>query len=254
MSTPDLAPEPEPRKWTTALVAAVKWAAVILLVAAVSAGAAWEVFSYRIRQEQAGTAAQVTQLREEVRQRQDELKQQQDALTSQVQQVQKAAEDARLLVSQNGQTVTLDARLKEIDTLRVDLKKTQDELDAKLKAMEQSVVDQVAKQGKETAQALSVELRWKSLLIKAQGEVLLAQVHWAEGNRGLAKDELGIAVKTLQQAQAEAPETVQAQLRPVLDLAEQARSALIMEQSSARDSLNMLWHRVSDMLAVSEKP
>jgi hypothetical protein len=246
MTTPELSPGPgsEPNRLGKALAGTLKWIVALILVAAVSAGAAWEVFSYRIAQEQQGTANQVAQLRQD-------FQQQQDQLASQMADVQKAAQEAKILMAQNGQTTTLEARLQEIDTLRVDLKKTQDEVDAKLKAMEQSVVDQVAKQGKETAQALSVELKWKSLLIKAQGEVLLSQVHWAEENKGLAKDELGTAIKTLQAAQAAAPDSIQAQLKPVLDLAEQTRAALITEQSSARDSLNMLWHKVSELLEVT---
>jgi hypothetical protein len=142
----------------------------------------------------------------------------------------------------------LDARLKEIDTLKLEVKKTQDDMDAKMKAVEQSVVDQVAKQSKETAQALSTELRWKSLLIKAQGEILLAQVNWAEGNRGLAKDELSYATRTLQDASNAAVDSAKTQIKQVADQAEQTKSALILEQSSARDGLNLLWHKVSDLL------
>lgn len=254
MSEPLLTPGPAPeRSFAKSLMAVLKGLLALVLVAAVSGGAAWGVFSYRIQKEQADTAAQVTALREDLRQQRDEVRQQQEQLAAKVSQVEKAAADAKLLLDQSGQATTLEARLKEIDTLKLDLKKTQDEMDAKLKSMEQSITDQVAAQSKETAQALALELRWKTLLVKAQGEVLLAQVHWAEGNRGLAKDELNLAAKTLQQAQAEAPDTVKTQIKPLVDLAEQAKSALIMEQSGARDSLNLLWHHVSDLLAMAKQ-
>jgi hypothetical protein len=257
MDTPQLPAGQEPRPVMRVLGATGKALGALLFVAAVSAGAAWGVFSYRIAQEQQNNAAQVVELREELRLRQDEmtvlrqeLQQRQDELGAQMQQVQQAAQEAKLLLNQSGQTTTLDARLREIDTIKLDLKKTQDDLAAKLQSMEKSVAEQVAKQGQETAQALSLEMRWKSLVIKSQGEILLAQVHWTEGNRGLAKDELGLAVESLTQATEEAPDPVKAQLKPVLELAEQTRSALILEQSSARDSLNLLWHRVSDLLAL----
>lgn len=214
---------------------------LLALVVAVSAASAYAVFDYRIRAEQQGTSAQVTALR-------DELRQQQANLVAKVDRVEKAAGDARLLMTQNGDLTSLDAKLKEIDTLKLELQKNRQDMDTKLQALEKSVVEQVAKQGKETAQALSLEMRWKSLLIKAQGEVLLAQIHWTEGNRGLAKDELGIAAASLQKALEAVPESGKPGLKQVVDLAEQARASLILEQSSARDSLNLLWHRVSELL------
>ncbi|HWI65783.1 MAG TPA: hypothetical protein VNT75_28485 [Symbiobacteriaceae bacterium] len=246
MSEPSLEPVAAPPKWRGYLTGTAKTVGLLVLVAAVSAASAWGVFSWRIRAEQQGTAEQVAALRLE-------LREQQDKLAEQVTRVEKAAQDAKVLLDQSGQTTTLDARLKEIDTLKLDLKKTQDDMEAKLKAVEKSVVDQVAKQSKETAQALSAELRWKSLLVKAQGEILLAQVHWAEGNRGLAKDELSYATRTLQQARDEATEPAKSNIAAVADQAERAKSALILEQSSARDSLNLLWHQVSELLATNPK-
>lgn len=242
METQPAAPEPESLRRASAVGFVVKAVAYLVLIAAISALSAFGVFQWRIRQEQQGTTAQVKALR-------DELRQRQDLLESQVTRVEKAAESARILLDQSGTSTTLDARLKEIDTLRLELQKSREETDAKLKTLEKSVVEQVAKQGKETAQALSLELRWKTLLVKAQGEILLAQVHWAEGNRGLAKDELGIAAGSLRQALEQAPDASKDAVKQVIDLAEQTRSALILEQSVARDSLNMLWHRVSDLLA-----
>lgn len=247
MATP--LPEPpaiEPKPWVRTVLGFLKLAVGLVVVAAVSAGAAWLVFDWRIQQTNKDATEQVAALRQE-------LRAQQDQLTAKVQQVQTAAEEARLLMSQNGQTTTLQARLNEIDTIKLDLQKTQEELNSRAKSLEQSISDQIAKQSKETAQALSLEMRWKSLVIKAQGEILLAQVRWAEGNRGLAKDELGIATRTLQQALEEAPESNKATIKSVLDLSEQAKSALILEQTSARDALNLLWHRVSDLLIPGPK-
>lgn len=251
MTTPLLPPENEPNAggFATLMRGGLKAAGALLLVGAISAGAAWGVFEFRIQQEQQEqqrVAAEVSSLRDSLRQRQDQLE-------SQIGRVEQAAVDAKLLLQQGGEVVSLESRLKEIDNLRLELQKAQQETDTKLKALEQSVIEQVAKQGKETALALSTELRWKSLLIKAQGEVLLAQVRWSEGNRGLAKDELALAVKSLQAAVEEAPEANKPAMKQVLDLAEQARSALILEQSSARDTLNLLWHRVSEQLAPEKR-
>ncbi|HYF91903.1 MAG TPA: hypothetical protein VD969_06630 [Symbiobacteriaceae bacterium] len=222
-------------------MAVVKFIGLLVLVAAVSAASAWGVFSWRIGQEQQDMSGQVAALRQE-------LRQQHDMLSEKIALVEKAAQEAKLLMDQGGQAVTLQSRLQELDTMKLDLKKTQDDMDAKLKAIEKSVVDQVAKQSQESALALSAELRWKSLLIKAQGEILLAQVHWAEGNRGLAKDELGYATRTLQEASAAATASAQGAIEAVAQQAETTKSALILEQSSARDALNLLWHQVSALL------
>lgn len=236
-ATPATPETPEPRRFTW-LASLVKALVGLVLVAAVSAGAAYGVFQWLIEGERAESAAF-----------QQELQTEQERLVAQMEQVQQAAEEARLLMTQNGTTTTLDQRLQQMDHLATELQKTRTEFDQKLQAVQQQVVDQVAQQGKETAQALSLELQWKSLVTKAQGEVLLAQVHWAEGNRGLAKDELGIAIKSLQDAAAAAPDPSKAAINEVVTLAEEARGALILEQSSSRDSLNLLWHRVSDLLA-----
>jgi hypothetical protein len=242
LSNPEISPGPEPNRWLAALRSTAKAVGALVLVAAISAGAAYGVFEWRIRQEQADTRAEVAAFRQDFRKQQDDL-------SARVDQVEKAATEARLLLNQDGNVTSLDAKLKEIDTLKLELQKAREETNAKFQSMEQSVAEQVAKQGKETAQALAVEMQWKNLIIKAQGEVLLAQVHWAEGNRGLAKDELTTAGKSLQQALEAAPERNKTPIRQAVDLAEQTKAALIMEQSSARDSLNLLWHRTNDLLA-----
>ena len=96
--------------------------------------------------------------------------------------VQEAAVAAGVLLEQEGELTGLEARLKEIETLKLDLKSAREEMDAKLQALEASLKDQLASSEQETAAASSLEMSVKGLLIKAQGEVLLAQVYWAEGD------------------------------------------------------------------------
>lgn len=245
MGASEITPNPEPNRFARAVKSTLKAVFALVLIAAISAGSAYGVFQWQIRREQADTQAQVAALRQELRQQQDDLE-------AKVTRVEKAASEARLLLNQNGDVTSLDAKLKEIDTLKLDLKKTQDDINGRFQSVEKSVTEQVARQGKETAQALALEMQWKGLVIKAQGEVMLAQVHWAEGNRGLAKDELSVASRSLQQALDAAPEASKPPLKQVVDLAEQAKAALIMEQSSARDALNLLWHRTNDLLAPTQ--
>ncbi len=242
LSTPPVLPDESPARLRNVVYTTLRTVGLIALIAAISAASAYAVFEWRIKSEQQGTAEQVAALR-------GELRQQQSDLAAKVDRVEKAAESARILMNQNGEVTSLEARLKEIDTLKLEVQKAREDMETKLQTVEKSVVEQVAKQGKETAQALSQEMRWKSLLIKAQGEVLLAQIHWTEGNRGLAKDELSIAATSLLKALEAAPEANKAALKQVADLAEQAKASLILEQSSSRDSLNLLWHRVSELLA-----
>lgn len=257
--TPQPAATQESGRVRAALLGALRFAGLLLLIAAVSAAAAYGVFEWRIQQEQQGTAAQVQALRDDLQRRttdlEDRLRKQQAEIQAQLQaareqtaRVEKAAESARLLMTQNGDLTVLDAKLKEIDTLKLDLQKSREEFETKLQAVAKSIIEQASKQGRETAQALAVELAWKSLMIKAQGEVLLAQIHWADGNRGLSRDEIGIASATLRLALEQSPESVKPRIKQVFDLAEQAKSAMILEQSSARDTLNLLWHKVSELL------
>jgi predicted RNase H-like nuclease (RuvC/YqgF family) len=229
----------------------------LLLLAAIAAGGMYGVMEWRVQavtaqlrafeEEAAHATARAEALDTSVAQWQADLEQK-------IARVESAATEAQLLFAQDGEITGLDARLREIDTLRLELTQTRTEMETRLEALQQSVVEEVAKQGNETAQALAQELRWKSLVIKTQGEVLLAQIYWSEGNRGLARDELAIAYRSLNQAQRAAPEQEQEAMKPVLAMAEQTRTALILEQSGARDTLNLLWHRVSELLAPGTAP
>lgn len=254
MSSTLLTPEPEPTRPPSPPLPLriIKTLGLLLLMAAVSAVSAYAVFQWRIQSEQASAASSLATLREQttrdVSDLREQLKQQQADLTAKMGKVEEAATAAGVLMQKDGAVTGLQARLAEIDTLKLELSKTQADLETKLKAMEQSVRDQVARSEKQTAQALSQEMQYKNLLIKAQGEVLLAQMQWVEGNRGLAKDELSIAARTLQQAMTAAPEPVKPAIKKVVDSAEQTRTALILESSVSRDSLNLLWHQVSELL------
>lgn len=259
MSTPMLQPEPEPTTPSTPLaLRLLRGLLLLLLIAAISAASAYGVFEWRIQAEQATATSELAALREqtlrEVGDLREQLARQQSELQTQMKQVEEAATATGLLLEQSGELTGLQARLAELDTIKLDLRKTQVDLDSKLAALEQSVLNKVAESEKQTAQSLSLEMRYKNLVIKAQGEVLLAQVHWAEGNRGLARDELAIAARSLQQALAEAPESVKPTIKKVVDSAEQTKAALILEQSASRDSLNLLWHQVSELLAPQSQP
>lgn len=257
MTTPLPAPEPTPERPARPLaMRLLQGLGLLLLMAAVSAASAYGVFEWRIRSEQATAQAGLTALREQtIREMGDlraELTRQQADLQAEVKQVEEAARATGLLLQQEGESTGLQTKLAELETLKLDLRQTQQELDTKLKALEQSVLDKVAQSEQQTAQALSLEMRYKNLLIKAQGEVLLAQLYWTERNRGLAKDELAIASRSLQQALSEAPETVRPAIQKVVAQAEQTRAALILEQSASRDALNLLWHQVSDLLGPAQ--
>lgn len=254
----DKAPETEAEpRFGNRLRALLSGGLRLLLLAAIASGSMYAVMEWRLQ----AVTAQMRAFEEEAAQAaaraevlDTAVAQWQAALEQKMGRVESAATEAQLLFAQDGAVTGLDARLREIDTLRLELTQTRKEMETRLEALQQSVVDEVAKQGNETAQALAQELHWKSLVIKAQGEVLLAQVYWSEGNRGLARDELAIAYRSLNQAQRAAPEQEQAAIKPVLAMAEQTRTALILEQSGARDTLNLLWHRVSELLAPGTAP
>lgn len=244
MTAPQPAPNPNPNppepKRSHWLASFFKALLGLVAVAAVAAGAAYGVFWWLVEQKQDALSAQLASVQEE-----------QARLNEQVEQVRRAAEEAKLLLEDRGGTTTLDQRIKEIDNLRAELETARKDFNQQLKDLEQSMGDKLARQGQATTHTLSLELQWKSLVAKAQGEVMLSQVYWAEGNRGLARDELATAIQTLKDAAEAAPDPVKSQISDVAKLAEETRGALILEQSSARDSLNLLWHRVSELLAVA---
>jgi len=235
---------------------------MLLLMAAVGMGTGFLVFQLRMNAVTTSTEAELQALRQETLDQVAALRTDLDStmasLQAQVQQqqadmkrVEEAAKAAGLLLEKDGDLTTLQARLAEIETLKLDLRTTREEMENKLKALEESVKEQVASSEEETAAALSLEMSVKGLLVKAQGEVLLAQVYWAEGNKGLARDELAIAQRSLLDALAAAPTQAKSDLQKVVDLAESAKAALILDSTSARDQLNLLWHEVSDRLGQS---
>ncbi|WP_374713278.1 hypothetical protein [Symbiobacterium terraclitae] len=269
MSSPVITPEPEPAPprfgWAVRLL---RWLGLLLLMAGVSLGTAFLIVELRLNavatSVATNTEAELQTLRQETldevaRLRAElatatsaleaQVREQQAALEADMKRVEDAAAAAGLLMEKDGNLTTLEARLAEVETLKLDLRTTREEMEAKLKALEESVKEQVASSEQETAAALSLEMTVKGLLIKAQGEVLLAQVHWAEGNRGLARDELTIAHRTLMDALAAAPAQAQPDLQKVVDLAESTKAALILDSTSARDQLNLLWHEVSARLS-----
>ncbi|MEW8977403.1 MAG: hypothetical protein AB2385_03275 [Symbiobacterium sp.] len=265
MSSPVISQEPEPasprRGWVGRLF---RWLGMLLLMAAVGTGAALLTFEFRMQAVQTSATAdlnalrqdtmeQVAELRSELRSKttalEEEIQAKQASLEADLKRVEEAAQSAGLLMEQNGELTTLQSRLAEIDALRQELRTAQEQMEQKMKALEDSVKEQLAASEQETAAALSVEMTVKGLLVKAQGEVLLAQVYWAEGNRGLARDELAIAQQSLMDALEAAPAQAKADLQKVVDLAESTRAALILESNSARDQLNLLWHEVSARLS-----
>jgi len=235
-------------------------------MAAVGAGAALLVFELRMNAVASSTEAELQALRQETldevaalrtelasttAQLERQVQQQQAGLEAEMKRVEEAAQAAGLLMEQNGDLTTLESRLAEIETLKLDLRNTREEMESKLKALEESVKEQVASSEKETAAALSLEMTVKGLLIKAQGEVLLSQVYWSEGNRGLARDELAIAHQSLLDALKAAPPQAKSDLQKLVDLSESTKAALILDSTSARDQLNLLWHEVSARLSAS---
>lgn len=96
--------------------------------------------------------------------------------------------------------------------------------------------------------ALSVDLRLKSLMTKAQGEVLKAKVDLAEANRGKARSELTLAEGTLKEAArvTEGPDAEK--IAGLLTLLREARADLITESATGPDNLELLWHRISSII------
>ena len=96
--------------------------------------------------------------------------------------------------------------------------------------------------------ALSGDLRLKSLLVKAQGEVLKTKVDVAEANRGKARSELTLAEGTLKEAARVTVGPDAEKIADLLKLLRDTRADLITESPTAPDNLELLWHRISGLI------
>lgn len=258
----DTEPTPAPPGPRSRLGRAAGWVALAIIWLVLSAAAAFGTYEWRLRTEAAPAAARadarVAELaaqQADLRARQGELTNRlnqidttQSALDRRIQQVEQAAQDARLLVQSSEGTLTLAEKLRQIDELAAALTSQKQETARQVADLQKTLEGQLGKKSEETAAAALAQLRWRSLLLRAQAEVLKAQVDLAEGNRGLAREELGLALKTLQEAEPLLPSAAGGEVKAILEAAEQTRTALALELSTARDTLGLLWHRLGRLV------
>lgn len=203
------------------------------ILAAAAAYGAWYLANAELQKQ---SAAAMDQLRA--------LTQKQDELAGRMARVEQAAADARLLVNGAG----LQEKLAELERLKAEVEQAKQEAAQRVAQLERSLREQIGAQGQQTAAAVAADLRLRGLIFKAHGQALKAKVDLAEGNRGLAKEEVALAVQTLRDAAAQAPERLRPDLEAAASLAEQARTALVLESGGARDQLNLLWQKVNALM------
>lgn len=186
---------------------------------------------------------------EEQRAIRSELEAKQKALEDKVAVLEKAVQDAKLLVPGAEGQQSLADKLKEIDALKESLTLLQVDTAEKMTSLEASLQATMGEKNQETAAALSASLRLKSFLFKANGEILKAKVELSEGNRGRAKDELNLAETSLSEALKLAGNDVKPSIQGLLFLLQETRAALITESPTGRDTLELLWHKTGELIA-----
>lgn len=251
---PAPAPQPTGRPWTAA-----GWVLGALVVTAVATAAAWQAVEWRMGRQLEQATAEVAALRAELAQRDQQMDQREQELSRQLQatqeqlmqrvaEVEQAAREAALIVQGSEGSANLAQRLAEIGALKDALARQQEATNQRLAELQQSIEEQIGQQGRETAAALATDMKLRSLLTRTQGHVLKTRVDLAEGNRGLAREELALAARSLQQAVDAAPDERKAGLQALQGLLEQSRTDLVLDSPTARDHLDLLWHQLNDAL------
>lgn len=229
----------------------------MVLVAVGAAAAAWLVFEVRSGPQIAAVRARTDAAQQELTDRLTAVEQQQQALAAEVAavrqaiaEVESAAREAALLVETDQGVSSLARRINELDELKAQLQRQEERLAANMTALEQTVEKRLGEQEQESAAALAAELRKRSLLQRAQDHLLKARIDLAEENRGLAQEELALAVRTLGEARTAARPSEQEAIGQLADLAEAARRALVTAAPDTRAQLDLLWQRLAGALVV----
>lgn len=135
--------------------------------------------------------------------------------------------------------------LNEIQALQAERDSLKAELDARFKTFEDNWKAALGERSDKAA-ALAVRFDYRSLLFKAEAELLKAKVDLAEQNLGKARSELALAEASLSQAAGKAQEGEQAEINAMVDQIRQIRQDLVAGLPTAADRLELLWHRLSD--------
>lgn len=226
----------------SAFVRLIKSLLALVLIVAVSGAAAYFVVDRELKTRLESGLQDQKAIR-------SELEARQKALEDKVAALEKAVLDAKLLVPSGDGQISLADKLKEIDGLKESLTKLQVDTAEKMTSLEASLQATLGQKNQETAAALSASLRLKSLLFKADSEILKAKVELSEGNRGRAKDELSLAETSLNAALKLAGDDVKPSIQGLLLLLQETRAALITEAPTGRDSLELLWHKTGELIS-----
>lgn len=238
-ATPTPPPVPAPRSGSS-FVRVLTGLLLLLLAAAAGGGAAWAVVEWRLAQADLQSTGQIAALKDDLARRQDEV-------NRQLQRVEQAVADARLVVGDD----TLAEKLAEIDQLKEILEQERADNARRMEYLEQTLRAEIGAGTQETAAAVARDLQLRSLLQQAEHRVLKAKLDLAEENRGLARDELTLALETLQRALEESPPERQGAIEEILVQLEEARTALVLGASTARTQLDLVWNRLNEFVTQS---
>lgn len=100
----------------------------------------------------------------------------------------------------------------------------------------------------EQAQAMTGSLQLKSLLFTAQTQLMTAKVELGEQNKGRARDEVDLAIATLQQAKGLSGSEAATEIDAIIALASQARNDLATGAPTAGDLVGLCLHRLGLLL------
>lgn len=134
-----------------------------------------------------------------------------------------------------------------VETLKADQAKLVGDTNDRLKAIEDALA-QAKGLSSEQAQSLTGSMQLKSLLFNAQTQLMTAKVELGEQNRGRAREEVELAISTLQQAKTLAGNDAATQIDAIGVLAAQARDALATGAPTAGDLVGLCLHQLGQLV------
>ncbi|MGE5560985.1 MAG: hypothetical protein ACM3XN_08095 [Chloroflexota bacterium] len=133
--------------------------------------------------------------------------------------------------------------MQDLEALRNEQAKLSEDTNNRLSGIEDALA-QAKGLSSEQAQSLTGSLQLKSLLFNAQTQLMTAKVELGEQNKGRARDEVELAIATLQQAKTLAGTEAAAEIEAIIGLATQARNDLALGAPTAGDLVGLCLHRL----------
>lgn len=241
-------PEPDRRPTGVATMSTALLGRVVtmLLVIVLCVGVSYLVVDWRLGQADRLQADQLTAVKQDLETRLTSLDQRIGAFEKLV-----GTFDPNVPLNKQAAAALL-ALAQDVEALRGEQTKLTTATNDRLKGLEDSLAKAQGLSA-EQASALTGSLQLKALLAKAQNELLSAKIELADQNRGRARDEVDLAVATLQGAKALAGSDAATEIEAIIQSATQARTDLNAGAVTGGDLIQLALHKLGSLITALGK-